>query len=109
MHRNPAISIIMITRNRAGTIARAIDSVLYQTFMDWELLIVDDGSTDETREILAKYCSMDRRIRCIFLPHVGICAARYTGTIGSLGKTVTFLDSYDMYKKNLPSNGQEKG
>lgn len=59
------ISIVLCTFNRAGTLSEAIDSILAQTYQDWELIIVDDGSTDGTRELLADYT--DKRIRSIFL------------------------------------------
>ncbi|MBW2092444.1 MAG: glycosyltransferase, partial [Deltaproteobacteria bacterium] len=53
--KSPAISVIIPTYNRAGLLARAVDSVLNQTFQDFELIVVADGSTDRTAEVLAAY------------------------------------------------------
>src|SRR5688572_13817914 len=57
----------------------AIVSILTQTFRDFEFVIVDDGSTDETAAIVARYASRDRRIRLVQRPHIGYCAALNTG------------------------------
>ena len=66
---NVSVSIITPTYNRAHTIQKAIDSVLKQTYQDWEMIIVDDGSTDNTEEIVKK--SKDPRIK--YLNTLSIC------------------------------------
>lgn len=88
------ISIVMATYNRAGTLDRAIDSVLRQTSGDWELIVVDDGSTDNTAAVLSKYT--DERIR--FVRHDcnrGATAAKNTGFDNMRGEWFTVLDSDD--------------
>lgn len=59
----PKVSIVMPTYNRAGLIGQAIESVINQTFKDWELIIIDDASTDDTPRVLAKWQKKDRRIK----------------------------------------------
>lgn len=90
--RKPEISIILPTYNRADTIMRAIDSVLRQTFEDWELLIVDDGSTDGTDEVVR---GIDSRIRVVRQENAGTYVARNRGLQESVGPLITFLDSDD--------------
>ncbi|MEN9342163.1 MAG: putative glycosyltransferase EpsE [Candidatus Parcubacteria bacterium] len=63
--RNISVSIILPTYNRAGLLPRAIDSVMRQSYKDWELIIVDDASTDETPEIIKKWAETDYRITVI--------------------------------------------
>jgi glycosyltransferase involved in cell wall biosynthesis len=88
------VSIIMPAFNRATTLPRAIDSVLRQTFADWELIVVDDGSTDETLEILAHI--EDPRIRTYRHPqNRGVTAAKNTGLDQIHGDWFTLLDSDD--------------
>ena len=87
----------MCTYQRAALITRAIDSLLAQTELDWELLVVDDGSTDGTEHIVQKYGAIDRRIRFIRQEHGGSARARNTGVEAARGLFVTFLDSDDEY------------
>ena len=91
----PLISIIMATYNRAAYIGEALDSIKRQSFQDYEILVVDDGSTDNTKEILEKY----EGIRCIYLEHVGIAGARNTAVKDAKGKWIAFLDSDDLWKE----------
>lgn len=93
----PFFSVIMCTYQRAALITRAIDSLRLQTEYDWELLVVDDGSTDDTEHIVQKYGSIDRRIRFIRQDHGGSARARNTGIAAATGLFVTFLDSDDEY------------
>jgi glycosyltransferase involved in cell wall biosynthesis len=62
----PIVSIIIPTYNRKDLLERAIKSVLTQTFQDWELIIVDDGSTDETRDLVENFQRVDPRIKYIW-------------------------------------------
>lgn len=87
------VSIILPTYNRGDTLARAVDSVVAQTYSDWELLIVDDGSTDETASVALSY--NDPRIRYIRQENAGVAAARNTGLDRACGQYITFLDSDD--------------
>ena len=93
---NPLISIIIPTYNRASYIEEALDSIKKQTFTDYEIIVVDDGSTDNTKEILDKY----KGIRCIYLEHVGIAGARNTAVKAAKGKWIAFLDSDDLWKED---------
>ena len=86
-------SVIIPTYNRAGLIGKAIDSVLAQTFADWELLIIDDGSTDNTRQIVEAYT--DRRVKYIYQENAERSAARNNGVAQAAGKYICFLDSDD--------------
>jgi len=90
----PLISIIIPTYNRAHCIDEAIQSVLSQTTQDWELLIIDDGSTDNTLEILAKY---GEKVRAIKQVNSGPSAARNLGARSANGKYLAFLDSDDKW------------
>jgi glycosyltransferase involved in cell wall biosynthesis len=86
------VSIILPTYNRADTIGRAITSVVRQTFLDWELIVVDDGSTDDTA---AAVDDVDSRIRLIRQPNAGCYVARNTGLRHARGHFITFIDSDD--------------
>ena len=91
---HPTVSIITPTYNRADLLPRAIDSVLRQTYPCWELIIVDDGSTDDTGQLLARYT--DERIR--FFKHEynkGATGAKNTGLDHIRGDWFTILDSDD--------------
>jgi glycosyltransferase involved in cell wall biosynthesis len=88
------ISIVMPTYDRAATLPRAIDSVLAQTLDDWELIVVDDGSSDETAMVLARY--RDPRIRVYRHGYNrGVAAAKNTGFDHIAGEWFTVLDSDD--------------
>jgi glycosyltransferase involved in cell wall biosynthesis len=88
----PKVSVIIPTYNRAEYVTQAIDSVLAQTYTDYEIIVVDDGSTDNTKEILLPY--MDR-IRYIYQENAGASAARNRGIKAAKRDWVAFLDSDD--------------
>jgi glycosyltransferase involved in cell wall biosynthesis len=90
-------SIILPTFNRAHLIARAIESALAQSFRNFELLIVDDGSTDETWDVVSEDVRKDSRLRYHFATNRGLAVARNLGIAMSRGEYVTFLDSDDEY------------
>ncbi len=90
-----AVSVIIPTFNRAHKIARAVASVLYQTFTDYEVLVVDDGSEDATSEVLKPFRS---RVKCIHhSKNLGVSAARNTGITESHSPLIAFLDSDDYW------------
>ena len=91
----PRISVIIPTYNRADLVGHAIQSVLDQTYSDWEIIVVDDGSTDHTRDVVSNYT--DHRIRYIYQDNLKLPGARNTGIQASLGKYVAFLDSDDRF------------
>lgn len=84
------VSIVMPTRNRGAKVPRAIESVLAQSYRTWDLVVVDDGSTDETPEVLAKFD--DERIRVVRTDGVGVCEARNLGLDTATGDVVAYLD-----------------
>ena len=93
---SPLISVIIPTYNRSLLIIEAINSVIAQTYTNWELLIVDDGSTDGTVEAVRKI--IDDRISIITLPHTGnISNVRNAGVKQSKGEWLAFLDSDDLW------------
>lgn len=89
----PSVSVITPTYNRAKTIGKAINSVLAQTHHDWELIIVDDGSTDNTKDIVLAY--NDPRIIYVQQQNGGPAKARNFGMSKAHGKWVMYLDSDD--------------
>jgi glycosyltransferase involved in cell wall biosynthesis len=90
------ISVIIPTYNRSLLIRETIDSVLEQTFTNWELIIVDDGSTDNTIELINSI--QDPRIRVLSVPHCGnIAMLRNIGVQNSSGNWISFLDSDDIW------------
>jgi glycosyltransferase involved in cell wall biosynthesis len=92
----PRISVILPTYNRAHMLARAIDSVLRQAWQDFELLVIDDGSTDETPQLMQSRYGDDRRIRYLRRPvNGGPAAARNTGLEVARGALIAFQDSDD--------------
>jgi glycosyltransferase involved in cell wall biosynthesis len=94
----PGVSIILCTFNRARLIKRAISSVFNQTCSSWELIVVDDGSVDETAEIVLALARRDRRLTYIRHPNQGLAASRNVGLSLATGKYVGFLDSDDELK-----------
>lgn len=93
---DPLVSVVIPTRNRAGLLPRAIRSVLEQTFGDLELLVIDDGSTDDTPAVLASHATVDARVRtCRLERGGGAPAARNVGIVLARGRYVAFLDDDD--------------
>jgi glycosyltransferase involved in cell wall biosynthesis len=90
----PLVSIIIPTFNRAWSIHRAIDSVLDQNYKNFELIVVDDGSTDATPTILSGYREAIKRIN---QRNSGVSAARNRGIAEASGRLITFLDSDDYW------------
>jgi glycosyltransferase involved in cell wall biosynthesis len=89
------VSVVIPTYNRAGTVVQAVRSVLAQRFEDLELIVVDDGSTDDTASRLAAI--PDERLRYVRGPHAGVSAARNLGVRHATGALVSFLDSDDLW------------
>jgi len=95
----PKVSIITPTYNGERFIERAIKSVLWQTFNDWELIVVDDASTDQTVEIIKRYCEKDKRIKLIELKENtgGPAIPRTIACKEAKGKLIAFLDQDDIF------------
>ena len=95
---NELVSIVMVNYNQEKFLKKSIDSVLMQTYRNWELIIVDDGSTDASVNIIKEY--KDDRIKPIFLKeNCHICIATNTGFAAVNGKYIARLDSDDIWKK----------
>jgi glycosyltransferase involved in cell wall biosynthesis len=92
----PTVSVILPTYNRATLVMEAIASVLAQTYSDYEIIIVDDGSTDNTREVLRPLID-EGRINYVYQENAGLSAARNHGIRLAKGKYIAFLDSDDLF------------
>jgi hypothetical protein len=90
--KSPEVSVILPTYNRAWILKEAIDSVLAQDFKDFELIVVDDGSTDDTGQILDSY---DQDLMVLHQSNRGVSAARNRGIDAAAGRLIAFLDSDD--------------
>ncbi|MSU54325.1 MAG: glycosyltransferase [Candidatus Staskawiczbacteria bacterium] len=93
---NPLVSVIIPTYNRAKYITKALDSVLFQSYQDFEIIIVDDGSTDNTKEILQSYLK-DPRVFYIYQENQKVSRARNNGIAQSRGEYIALLDSDDYW------------
>lgn len=93
----PKVSIIMPAYNAENYIGKSVKSVLDQTFKNWELIIIDDGSSDRTAEICKKYVSLDNRIIYVFQENSKQATARNNGLKIAKGDIIAFLDSDDLW------------
>lgn len=94
----PKVSILMAAWNRAKFLERSVRSVQSQTFHDWELIITDDGSTDETPEVAARFSKEDKRIIYIRLNHIGrIAKVSNAGVRRARGEYIAILDDDDWW------------
>ena len=87
------VSVVMPTWNRAEQVAEAIRTVQAQSYENWELLIVDDGSTDATPEVVERLRSKDERVHYLAVAHGGVSAARDAGVRAARGELIAYLDS----------------
>jgi glycosyltransferase involved in cell wall biosynthesis len=97
MNESPAISVVIATFNRADYLPATIDSVLNQSFKDFELIVVDDGSTDDTRARLERYGT---RLKYLYQPNGGASAARNLGVRHAKAAWIAFQDSDDLSLPN---------
>ena len=96
---NYLVSIITPCYNSVEFIEQTIDSVLEQSYINWEMIIVDDGSTDKSQGIILKKSKEDKRIKPIFLKqNVGVAEARNIAIRKAKGRFLAFLDSDDIWK-----------
>lgn len=96
MKQHIKISVIIPMYNSESYIAQCIKSVIGQTYNNWEIIVVDDGSTDRSTEICKKFMLTDERIRLFSQEHRGVSAARNMGIEEATGEFLLFLDSDDM-------------
>ncbi|MRR11053.1 glycosyltransferase [bacterium] len=96
-HRHgPVVSVVVAAYNAAATLAETLDSVLAQTVADWELVVVDDGSTDDTLALARTYSERDPRFVTVSQPNAGTALARNHGFSHTSGAWVCFLDADDL-------------
>ena len=95
------VSIIMPVYNVELFLERAVNSVLMQTFKDFELIMVDDGSTDKSGEICDKLASSDKRVRVIHQDNKGASEAREKGFNSASYENISFVDSDDFILPNM--------
>lgn len=98
--QNPLISILTPFKNTSQFLPECIDSILNQTYINWELLIVDDGSTDNSFEIVKEYCKEDNRIKLFKNQGSGIIKALRLAFNNSTGQLITRMDSDDIMVEN---------
>jgi glycosyltransferase involved in cell wall biosynthesis len=96
----PLVSIILCTYNRAHLVNRAIASVLTQSCHNWELIIIDDGSADDTRQAVMPVVKSDSRITYVYHANKGLVRSRNIGIALASGEYATFLDSDDEYREH---------
>lgn len=99
----PLVSVIMPAYNRADSVGRAIESVRAQSHQDWELLVVDDGSSDRTIEVIESFAA-DPRIHLFRQDHRGVSAARNTGLQNATGEWIFYLDSDNRWLPGFIAN-----
>ena len=98
---NPTISIIIPVYNAEPYLHRCVESILSQTFADFELLLIDDGSPDKSGAICDEYAEIDERIRVFHKENGGVSSARNIGLDNATGEWVTFIDSDDLLPNTM--------
>lgn len=95
------ISVIVPAYNAENTLYKCIESIMNQTYKNLDIIIVDDGSTDNTKEIINKCISKDKRVRCMSQSNAGAAIARNNGLNIARGQYITFIDSDDYIADDL--------
>lgn len=95
------ITVIIPAYNSEAYICRCLDSLLEQTYRDWEAVVIDDGSTDSTPEIVGRYMESDQRFRLISIANSGQSTARNIGLEAARGEWISFLDSDDAFRPTM--------
>lgn len=101
---NTRISIIVPVYNTGEILRNTLDSILSQTFVDFEVILVDDGSKDESGRVCDEYASKDERFIVFHKENGGICDARNYGLSKCNGKYVAFCDHDDLFEPDLLEN-----
>lgn len=94
---SPLVSVLMPAYNAARYLSQSVESVRCQTFVDWELIVIDDGSEDETAEIAKRFAVSDARVRVISQENGGQASARNSGLAAARGDLIAFLDADDLW------------
>ncbi len=98
-HTKPELSVIIPVYNTASYLGEAMDSILHQSFRDFEVLAINDGSTDRSGEILQDYQRKDKRVSVFHRPNMGLSASRNFGLYRAIGRYIYFFDSDDLLEK----------
>ncbi|MGN1326481.1 MAG: glycosyltransferase family 2 protein, partial [Clostridia bacterium] len=96
----PKITVIMPVYNVEKYLEEAIDSVIYQTYQNLEIILIDDGSTDNSGNICDEYAKKDSHIKVIHQENKGLSGARNTGLDIATGEYIMFIDSDDIFPKD---------
>ena len=98
---NGLVSIITAVYNSGNTLRETVESVMAQYYSDWELILIDDCSTDDSREVMESLAKADDRIRCLYNEkNMGVAETRNHGIKEARGRYIAFLDSDDMWDVN---------
>ena len=97
----PEISVSMLTYKREICVGRAIESIISQSFQDFEFIIVDNGSTDHSGKIAEKYAKEDPRIQVVHIPKSNIGMGRNVGLDAARGTYITFIDDDDVAERDM--------
>lgn len=98
--KNPKVSVIIPTYNAERTLRQCLDSVMNQTYKNYEVIVVDNGSVDKTKEVIGEFQKKDGRIKYLFEARRGRGAARYAGEINAKGSVILTTDSDCIVPKN---------
>lgn len=101
---NQVVSIIVPCYNQAAYLSQTLDSVIAQTYDDWECIVVNDGSSDNTETVADSYCKKDNRIKYYYQPNAGLSAARNAGIVHTTGDYILPLDADDLIAPNYIEN-----
>ena len=96
MEHKPKVSVIVPCYNLAAFLPEALDSVLNQRFQDWECIVVDDGSTDDSVDVATRFVEADSRFKLLTQANSGVSRARNHGVAASKGNYILFLDADDI-------------
>ena len=106
----PFISVIVPVYNTEKLVGRCLRSIVGQTFEDFEVLVIDDGSTDGTGEVIGQFAAADQRVRCLSTANSGVSAARNLGLDNAEGEYILFIDADDEieegYLKSIADNAK---
>ncbi len=100
INQKPMVSVVMATFDRADLILQAIDSVLKQSFSDLELIVIDDGSTDNTQALIEEKYKNEPRLRYVYQENTGQSGARNHGLTYAVGNYICFIDSDNLWLPN---------
>lgn len=95
------ISVVIPLYNKEMSIRATLESVRAQSYKDWECVVVDDGSTDKSREVAEQFKNVDLRLKILSQKNAGVSAARNAGILAAKGEYVAFLDGDDLWDKDF--------